>query len=98
MRIIKSSFLATSRLRPTRTDGSSTQPRADSCDDPAQNLHLFPPEARSLIVGQMAAFGGGDTAELAGGLRAVLPVNFGEFWTERVTRCGVGCVSLWKGP
>lgn len=25
-------------------------------------------------------------------------LKLGEFWTERVTRCGVGCVSLWKGP
>ncbi len=26
------------------------------------------------------------------------PGNFAEFWPERVTRLGVGCVSLWRIP
>ena len=40
------------------TVGQATQPRVVSCDDPTQKLHLFPREARSLVVGQVAAFGG----------------------------------------
>ena len=46
----------------------------------------------------VAAIGGGDTEGLAGGIVPVPPDSFAKFWTERVTRRGVSCVSLWKVP
>ena len=49
---------AIARFRPAKTAGQSAQPSAFPCGDLAQNVHFFPCEARSLIVGQVAALGG----------------------------------------
>ena len=48
---------AIARFRPAATTSQSAQPSAFPCGDLAQKLHFFPCEARSLIVGQVAAFG-----------------------------------------
>lgn len=37
-------------VRLTMAAGQSTQPGAVSCDEPAQKLHLFPREVRSLAI------------------------------------------------
>ena len=60
------------------TVGQTTQPRAVSCGDPAQILHLFPCEARSLAIAEIGAFGCDDTAGLAGVSLHVPPGNFAE--------------------
>ena len=45
-------------LRPATASLQSTQPSAFARGDPAQNLHFFPRETGSLVVSQVASFGG----------------------------------------